>query len=107
MTESGPLALSPAMSDALARWLETEAATRDRSDHTITAYRGDLLAFLSFLGGYLGEAATPKSLASLTQSEMRAFAASERARGFGARSLARRAIRDPQLSALDLGPRRI
>ncbi|WP_372800008.1 tyrosine recombinase XerC [Paracoccus seriniphilus] len=90
MTESGPLALSPAMSDALARWLETEAATRDRSDHTITAYRGDLLAFLSFLGGYLGEAATPKSLASLTQSEMRAFAASERARGFGARSLARR-----------------
>ncbi|MDB6176707.1 tyrosine recombinase XerC [Paracoccus sp. Z330] len=90
MTQPGPLALSPAMSDALARWLETEAATRDRSSHTITAYRADLLAFLSFLGGYSGEAATPKSLAGLKQADMRAFAASERARGLGARSLARR-----------------
>lgn len=87
---SAPLALSPSMSQALARWLETEAATRDRSDHTIAAYRGDLLAFLSFLGGYLGQAATPKSLAALRQTEMRAFAASERARGLSARSLARR-----------------
>lgn len=90
MTRDAPLALSPAMSDALARWLETEAATRDRSDHTITAYRADLLAFLSFLGGYLDAAATPKSLSALTQSDMRAFAAAERARGLGARSLARR-----------------
>lgn len=90
MTSSGPLALAPAMADALARWLEIEAATRDRSAHTITAYRADLLAFLGFLGAHHGEAATPKSLASLRQADMRAFAASERARGLGARSLARR-----------------
>ncbi|RNF34930.1 tyrosine recombinase XerC [Paracoccus methylarcula] len=90
MTSPGPLALAPAMADALARWLEIEAATRDRSAHTITAYRADLLAFLGFLGGHHGEAATPKSLASLRQADMRAFAASERARGLGARSLARR-----------------
>ncbi|RJL08755.1 tyrosine recombinase XerC [Paracoccus siganidrum] len=85
-----PLALAPAMSDALARWLETEAATRDRSRHTIAAYQADLLAFLSFLGAHHGAPATPKSLAGLRQPEMRAFAASERARGLSARSLARR-----------------
>ena len=84
------LALAPAMSDALARWLEVEAATRDRSDHTISAYRSDLLAFLAFLGGHHGQPATPKSLAHLRQTDMRAFAAAERARGLGARSLARR-----------------
>lgn len=90
MTSPGPLALAPAMADALARWLEIEAATRDRSAHTITAYRADLLAFLGFLGAHHGDAATPKSLASLRQADMRSFAAAERARGLGARSLARR-----------------
>ncbi|MDP5308177.1 tyrosine recombinase XerC [Paracoccus spongiarum] len=90
MTAPGPLALAPATADALARWLEVEAATRDRSAHTITAYRADLLAFLGFLGGHHGRPATPASLAGLRQTDMRAFAAAERARGFGARSLARR-----------------
>ena len=82
--------MAPAMSDALNRWLETEAATRDRSDHTVTAYRGDLLAFLHFIGAYWAEAVPPKGLARLRQTDMRAFAASERARGLGPRSLARR-----------------
>ncbi|WBU62971.1 tyrosine recombinase XerC [Paracoccus aerodenitrificans] len=85
-----PLALSPAMADALARWLEAEAGAKDRSPHTIAAYRDDTIAFLAFLGGYHGIAATPKSLGTLKQSDMRAFAASERNRGFSARSLARR-----------------
>ncbi|MBU2956944.1 tyrosine recombinase XerC [Paracoccus sp. 1_MG-2023] len=84
------LALSPAMADALRRWLDTEASTRDRSDHTITAYRGDLLAFLMFIGSHWAEAPAPRALGRLTQSDMRAFAASERTRGLGARSLARR-----------------
>ncbi|WBU54060.1 tyrosine recombinase XerC [Paracoccus sp. SCSIO 75233] len=87
---SQPLALAPAMADALALWLEVEAGTRDRSPHTITAYRDDTIAFLSFLGGYNGQPATPKSLAALKQPDMRAFAAAERARGLSARSLARR-----------------
>ncbi|MBV0891335.1 tyrosine recombinase XerC [Paracoccus sp. Z118] len=85
-----PLALAPAMADALARWLDGERATRDRSDHTIAAYQADLLAFLSFLGGYHGGPALPARMGDLTQSDMRAFAASERARGLSARSLARR-----------------
>ncbi|SDE57892.1 integrase/recombinase XerC [Paracoccus isoporae] len=87
---NGPLALSPAMADAVGRWLEGEAGTRDRSPHTISAYRDDAIAFLSFLGGYHGQAATPKSLSGLKQTDMRAFAAAERERGLSARSLARR-----------------
>lgn len=85
-----PLALAPSMADALARWLDSERATRDRSDHTIRAYQTDLLAFLSFLGGHRGSPALPMALAELTQSDMRAFAADERRRGLSARSLARR-----------------
>lgn len=90
MTDATPLALAPATADALARWLDLESATRDRSPHTINAYRADLLAFLSFMGAHEGQAVTPKSLENLRQGDMRAFAASERARGLGARSLARR-----------------
>ena len=85
-----PLGLAPAMADALARWLDSERAVRGRSDHTITAYQGDLLAFLSFLGGHHGTPALPGTLGALTQSDMRGFAAAERARGLSARSLARR-----------------
>jgi len=75
---------------ALDRWLLTEAAARDRSDHTVTAYRGDVTAFLHFIGVHWGEAVAPAALARLRQTDMRAFAASERKRGLGARSLARR-----------------
>ncbi|MFC0811572.1 tyrosine recombinase XerC [Paracoccus panacisoli] len=85
-----PLALAPAMADALARWLEGERSTRGRAAHTITAYQGDLLAFLAFLGGYHGTPALPATLADLTQTDLRAFAAAERARGLSPRSLARR-----------------
>ncbi|CAM3096183.1 integrase/recombinase XerC [Paracoccus aminovorans] len=85
-----PLALAPAMADNLARWLDSEKATRDLSEHTIRAYQADLLAFLAFLGGYHGTPALPATLGSLTQTDMRAFAAAERGRGLGARSLARR-----------------
>jgi integrase/recombinase XerC len=85
-----PLALAPVMSEALTRWLDSERAARDRSDHTIRAYQADLLAFLSFLGSHHGAPALPATLAGLTQTDMRAFAAAERGRGLSARSLARR-----------------
>lgn len=87
---AGPLALAPAMAESLARWLDSERATRDRSDHTIRAYQADLLAFLAFLGGYHATPALPATLGTLTQTDMRGFAAAERGRGLSARSLARR-----------------
>ncbi|MFI0395667.1 tyrosine recombinase XerC [Paracoccus jiaweipingae] len=78
------------MGDALIRWLDHQSGTRDRSDHTITAYRSDLVAFLRFLGEYEGRAATPANLATLRQPQMRAFAAAARGDGLSARSVARR-----------------
>ncbi len=90
MTDAASFALAPAMSAALDAWLEGEGALRGRSPHTLTAYRNDLLAFLGFLGGYHGSPALPARLGALTQTEMRAFAAAERKRGYSARSLARR-----------------
>ena len=54
-----PLALAPLMADQLQRWLDSERGARDRSDHTIKAYQGDLLAFLSFLGRHQGGPALP------------------------------------------------
>lgn len=82
--------MSPATADALNRWLETETATRDLSHHTTTAYRADVLAFVHFIGGYWGETVAPAAFVRLRQTDMRAFAASERGRGLGPRSLARR-----------------
>lgn len=90
MSSPRQLALAPAMADALARWLEIEAATRDRSPHTIRAYCNDVTAFLRFLGDYHGAPALPARLEVLRQSDMRAFAAEERRRGLSPRSLARR-----------------
>ena len=85
-----PLALAPAMADAVARWLASEGAVRGRSAHSLRAYQTDVTAFLAFIGGYHGTPALPHSLAALAQAEMRAFAAAERARGLSPRSLARR-----------------
>ncbi|MFN3274351.1 MAG: tyrosine recombinase XerC [Paracoccus sp. (in: a-proteobacteria)] len=87
---SDALALAPATSDALARWLAVEAAARDRSPHTIAAYQADVIAFLQFLAAYWGGPVPPAHLARLALTDMRAFAAAERGRGLGARSLARR-----------------
>ncbi|AXC48507.1 tyrosine recombinase XerC [Paracoccus suum] len=85
-----PLALAPAMAEALAQWLAVQQGSRDRSPQTIRAYQTDLLAFLQFLGGHQGAPALPARLAGLGHSDMRAFAAAERSGGLGARSLARR-----------------
>lgn len=84
------LALAPATADALARWLTTETATRDRSPHTIAAYQADVIAFLHFLAGHWDGPVVPAALGGLKLPDMRAFAALERARGIGPRSLARR-----------------
>lgn len=90
-TDPDPLlTLAPSMSAALQDWLAAEAALHDRSPHSLRAYQSDVLGFLQFLGRYHGTPALPATLDNLSQTEMRAFAASERARGLAARSLARR-----------------
>ncbi|WP_177220457.1 tyrosine recombinase XerC [Poseidonocella sedimentorum] len=76
--------------DALQRWLEAEAALKDASDNTITAYRADVAGFLGFLAGHTGGGQGLAALARVSVQDMRAWMAQERRAGLGARSLARK-----------------
>jgi len=81
--------ISPAMSAALGDWLDYQRALKGAADNTITAYQTDLLGFLSFMTNYHGEAQGLGPISRIMVTDMRAWMASERARGVSARSLAR------------------
>lgn len=89
MTSHADLAISPALRDALAQWLLHIGALNEASDHTIDAYRADVAGFLNFLAHHHGGAAGMAQLRSVHTRDMRAWMASARAKGRGARSLAR------------------
>jgi integrase/recombinase XerC len=84
------LQLSAGMRDALQLWLQGLHALDGASEHTITAYGHDVGQFLGFLAGHHGGSAGLRQLAEVTQSDMRAWMAWERAAGLGSRSLARK-----------------
>lgn len=86
--------ISPALTHALASWLDHCHALGGAAENTIKAYQTDVLGFLSFMTLHHGESQGLGPLAKITVSDMRAWMASERTRGVGARSLAR------QLSAV-------
>lgn len=80
---------APAPLAALAEaWLRTLSALDDAAPATIEAYRGDLDRYLRFMAEHLGTAA-PAELRGVGPTDIRAFMASERARGRAARSRAR------------------
>ncbi len=81
--------ISPAARDALERWLDQQQALKGAAANTVTAYRADVLGFLSFLTLHKGDRPGLGALAEIGVSDMRAWMAQERARGVGARSLAR------------------
>ncbi|MDJ1006913.1 MAG: tyrosine recombinase XerC [Paracoccaceae bacterium] len=84
------LALTPGLRAALEDWLTGLVALRGRSAATLDAYRTDVTGFLSFLQAHHGgEAGGRSALGRLRTADMRAWMAHERARGLGARSLAR------------------
>jgi integrase/recombinase XerC len=83
------LDIAPAARDALERWLSHLAALDGAAGNTITAYQTDVAGFLAFLSQHHGETLGLARLARVSQSDMRGFMAHERARGVGARSLAR------------------
>ena len=81
--------MSPALSAALAQWLDHQRALRAAADNTIAAYQTDVAGFLAFMTQHHG---TPQGLAAvarITVSDMRSWMAHERGRGVAARSLAR------------------
>ncbi len=81
--------ISAGLSDAVDRWLAEMGAIGDRSPNTITAYQADVHGFLSFVQSHHGERAGAAKLGNLSTRDMRSWMAHERARGVGARSLAR------------------
>lgn len=83
------LAIPPAARDALEAWLTHQRVIEGASPHTIRAYAADVAGWLAFLAGHLGEGYGLPALASVPHADLRAWMAHERARGLGARSLAR------------------
>lgn len=81
--------ISPALSDALAGWLDHARAIDGASENTIKAYRPDVLGFLAFMANHHGGAQGLGPIATLTVGDMRAWMAHERGNGLSARSLAR------------------
>tara|TARA_R110002051_G_scaffold70726_7_gene127271 strand:+ start:8977 stop:9891 length:915 start_codon:yes stop_codon:yes gene_type:complete len=86
--------IAPAMTHALAGWLDHCRALNGAAPNTLKAYQADVLGFLAFMGGHHGGQQGLGPLSQISVSDMRSWMASERARGVGARSLAR------QLSAV-------
>ena len=83
------LALSPALRDALSTWLTHIKALDGVAANTVTAYARDVGVFLDFVARHRGTTEGLAAYASIPQSDLRAWMASERARGVSARSLAR------------------
>ena len=81
--------ISPALTDAMGRWLDHERALNAAAQNTLTAYQGDVLGFLAFMQQHHAEAQGLGAIARVTVSDMRAWMAHERGRGLSARSLAR------------------
>lgn len=81
--------LAPQTAALLGNWLDSLGALNNAADKTLVAYRHDLTGFFGFLAGYHDEQAAKTSLKSVTIRDMRAWMASERARGISPRALAR------------------
>lgn len=75
-------------------WLDHQRALLGASVNTLKAYQTDVLGFLAFMSTHHGGQQGLGPIAKITVSDMRSWMAHERARGVGARSLAR------QLSAV-------
>ena len=81
--------ISPALTDALDRWLDHARALDAVAENTIKAYRADVLGFLAFMQGHFGEAQGIGAISRIGVGDMRAWMAHERSRGIAPRSLAR------------------
>ena len=81
--------LAPALGAALSEWLSQLAALQGAAPNTVEAYRRDVAGYLGFLARHHGAAGGVAQVAAASQSDLRAWMASERARGLSARSLAR------------------
>jgi len=82
--------ISPACRDALQHWLASQKALNGSAENTLTAYRGDVGEFLSFMTLHFAAPQGLGALQTITTADMRAWMAETRNSGTGARSLARK-----------------
>ena len=92
-SSSGIAALTLAAADDLAqtlpRWRDWLAIERRFSPHTVTAYEGDVLAFLTFLAGHRGQPVRLTDLADAKLADFRAWLTKRATGGAAATSRAR------------------
>lgn len=88
MTAGSDLGISPALREALARWVDN-LRVGGAAGHTLTAYTRDVAGFLTFLGAHLGGSPGVPAVIALSTTDLRAWMAAERGRGLAAQSLAR------------------
>ena len=81
--------ISPALREALSRWLDQLRVLHGAAAHTLTAYNRDVARFLTFLGRHLGGPVGLGAVTGLSTTDLRAWMAAERGRGLAAQSLAR------------------
>lgn len=86
---AGVTQISPALQGALNLWLSHQQALNGAAKNTLTAYQNDLLGYLAFITGHLGDRTGLAPLKSVKVADMRSWMAHERNRGVSARSLAR------------------
>lgn len=70
-------------------WLAAIEGERRLADNTVEAYERDTRQFLIFMTGYLGGSVRISDISNLRPTDLRAFLASRRKEGAGARSLGR------------------
>lgn len=80
---------TPDLLSGIARWRDHLGSERRLAGKTLEAYGRDVAQFLSFLAVHLGGAPSIRDLGDLKTADLRAFLASRRRAGVGARSLAR------------------
>ncbi|MCG7628057.1 tyrosine recombinase XerC [Epibacterium sp. MM17-32] len=90
MSAADPTLISPAARDALQSWLDGLGALEGAAENTRAAYRGDVVDFLAFMSLHFGSPQGLGALQRITTADMRAWMASTRGTGTGARSLARK-----------------
>ncbi|MBP0482694.1 tyrosine recombinase XerC [Sagittula salina] len=84
------LEISQAARHALATWLDHIRALKDGSENTVSAYRADVLDFITFLTVHHAEPQGLAPLARVTTSDMRAWLAHLKRHDIAARSVARK-----------------
>ena len=80
---------APGLAQAAAEWITHLGAEKRLANNTLVAYRRDVAQFFTFLTGHLGAPPGLPDISALRPADIRAFMATRRTAGAGARTLGR------------------